>query len=193
MHTPEQHFSNTPLHDFLLEFSTSASIIGCLIIIVTYFMYKDIRTPSRHIILCISIADFVAAVVNFLVKFADMPDNEIELNLCIIQSYVSSIATLCSFFWTVALSVFLNILIVQKDALFADWLMYRFFHPICWLIPVIINLFALFYHKLGNSYDFVASGWCWIQLELNGIYLVIVYFFFSKQTTKHISVDYSIQ
>ena len=170
MHSPEQIFSNTLLNSFLLEFSTATSIIGCLIIMITYYLYKDIRTPSRHIILCISIADFVVAAVNFMVKFADMPDddNKASSNLCVIRSFIGSIATLWSFFWTIALAIFLNLLIVKKDPVFADWLINWLFHPFCWLVPVVINLFALFYNKLGNSYDFVASGWCWINLELNG-------------------------
>ena len=168
MHSPEQIYSNVTLNEILLELSTSLSMVGCLLIIITYFLYNDIRTPSRHIIFCISIAYFVGAFVNFLVKFADMPDSKIAKDICVIRSFVGSMATLWSFFWTVALAIFLNILIVQKDPGLADKLIHKFFHPICWVVPIFINLLALFLRKLGNSYDFVASGWCWIKLDING-------------------------
>ena len=168
MHSPEQIYSNETINSILLELSTSLSMVGCLLIIITYFLYKDIRTPSRHIIFCISIADFVAALVNFLVKFADFPGTTVANDICVLRSFVGSIATLWSFFWTIALAIFLNILIVQKDPGLADMLIHKFFHPICWLVPVFINLIALLLEKLGNSFDFVASGWCWIKLEING-------------------------
>jgi len=43
-------------------------------------------------------------------------------------------------------------------------LIHPWFHLKCWLIPLAINVVALFYRKLGNSGDSTSSGWCWIRL-----------------------------
>ena len=122
METREQIYSNRTLNSFLLESSTLLSILGCLLIILSYIVYKDIRTPSRHIITCISISDLVVSIVNFMIYFADPPNGDISTDICILRSFIGSTATLWSFFWTVALSIFLNVLIVQKDPAFADTL-----------------------------------------------------------------------
>jgi len=158
----EQLYSDQLLNRILLESSTFLSMVGCLLIIGTYVMYKDIRTPSRHIIVCISISDFIVAMLNFMISFADFPSNGISENICILRSYLGSIALLWSFLWTMALSIFLNILIVQKNPQLADSLIHKVFHP-----ALVINLVALCSNKLGNSYDMVASGWCWIALDVN--------------------------
>ncbi|XP_066927060.1 G-protein coupled receptor 157-like [Clytia hemisphaerica] len=167
--TEEQEFSNSLLNLILLESSSLLSIIGSLLIIVSYLLYKDIRTPSRHIIVCMSISDLVYSTVNFLDAYAKSPNHDVYSDLCVLSSFMGSTAILWSFFWAVALSIFLNVLIVQKDPVFADTLIHKVFHPVCWLIPLIINVFALCFNKLGNTFDFVAPGWCWIEIKLNDV------------------------
>ena len=41
--------------------------------------------------------------------------------------------------------------------------MMRFFHVTAWGIPLLLAAIALGDRAVGNSNDFVSSGWCWIK------------------------------
>lgn len=164
--TSDQRFANQYLHMIIFKTTTILSIIGCLIIIGSFILYKDIRTPSRHIIVYLSISDLIVALANFYISWADpssIVDNKIT---CKIQGFIATTGMLWSFMWTMALAIFLNILIVQKRPQLADSLLHPYFHVVCWLIPLCINVVALCLEKIGNPHDFVSSGWCWIGVDI---------------------------
>ena len=143
-----------------LLISTSFSILGSLAVIATYALYKDIRSSSRHIIVCISIADLVVSTANLVADYmpADIPE------ACMLQSFISSTANLCSFMWTMFLAVFLYIALVLEKPTYARSLIHPWFHLLCWLLPLAINVVALCTNNLGNNHDMAVSGWCWIQI-----------------------------
>lgn len=161
-----------PMHNQLLKYHadkiiyvcTSLSLAGCFMIIVTYVIYREIRSPSRHIIVCISIADFFLSLANLLGDKYDQPKTTA---FCVIQSFVGSIAVLSSFLWTMMLSVFLYICLVKEKLKYAVSLIHPWFHLLCWLLPVAINLLALFLGRLGDNDNVAASGWCWIKVPGN--------------------------
>ena len=145
---------------YVLLASTILSTIGCLVIIVTYFLYKDIRSTSRHIIFCISVADLIVSLSNLS---ADLLNPTME-EACVVQSFVGSTFLLSSFLWTLSLAIFLHISLVLGKPSTATALVHPWFHLVCWLLPLAINMFALITDNLGNNRDLAVSGWCWINI-----------------------------
>lgn len=145
---------------YVLLVSTIFSTLGCLLIILTYALYKDIRSPSRHIILCISIADLIVSISNLVADIFINPSNK---DGCIIQSFIGSTFLLSSFLWTLSLAIFLYISLVLGKPSTAIALVHPWFHLVCWLFPLAINLVALATGNLGDSQDIAVSGWCWIN------------------------------
>ncbi|XP_066927061.1 G-protein coupled receptor 157-like [Clytia hemisphaerica] len=149
----------------IIVLTCSLSILGSILIITTYALYKDIRSPSRHIIVCISIADMFQAMANLYSAYFVNQKDEHFMENCIIQSFVGSTAINCSFMWTMMLAIFLFISLDREKPSLAIRLIHPWFHLISWLIPLFINLLALFLRKLGDNYDSASAGWCWIRMD----------------------------
>jgi G protein-coupled receptor 157 len=84
----------------------SLSILGTLIIILTYFVWPDIRSTSRQLLVFLSIADMVTATGNSLGAITHPQGIG-----CTIQSAFTTTSSLWSFFWTacIALYIFLSV------------------------------------------------------------------------------------
>ena len=149
---------------YLQTAATVLSVFGSSIIILTFFVFKDIRTPARHIIVCIAISDLVSSLSNCLGLFRTQDTSEGKDPLCILQSFVSSTFILSSFLWTMLLAVFLYIVIVCEKSDSEKKIIFPLFHGISWILPLIINIAAITNEKLGDSRIFVTAGWCWIDL-----------------------------
>ena len=141
------------------------SILGCLLIITTYALYKDIRSPSRHIIVCIGISDMFLAMANIYASFGiDHRDLYFQTE-CKIQSFIGTTSVMSSFMWTMMLAIFLFISLGQENPTLAIRLIHPWFHLLSWLLPLAINLVAIFLGKLGTNDDKAAAGWCWIWMN----------------------------
>jgi len=151
---------STPVHQTLTTLSATLSLLGTVLIISTYFAWKDLRSTSRRILVFISIADFfIAGSYLFGTWFhTDM----YRTTSCIAQSFVSSTASLWSFFWTAFLAVFMYITVAKKQRSKAEILL-KVFHFIGWGVPLIIVGAALKEGALGDGRDLFTSGWCWIS------------------------------
>ena len=154
----------------LLITSSLLSTIGCIITIATYFLISDIKTMSRHIIVCISFADLITCLSNLSGIFT--PKN-ITSKFCILQSFFGSTAILASFLWTTMLTFYLYMVIVKERLDYAKRMIIPWSHLLCWTIPLIINVVAVSTKNLGNDGDLDTAGWCWIKVN-NGIDLFIL-------------------
>lgn len=141
----------------LSSISGFLSIIGTLIIIFTFFKWKDVQSTSRQILVFISIADFFAVVGN-TVSLLSPPNSTV----CTVQSIIGSFFILSSFFWTVFLAVYLYVACTHKMVVLAERLMVPF-HLVGWGVPCIIVCTGAITGKFGNNGDTVSSGWCWIR------------------------------
>ena len=157
-------FPTNITNKYILTTATVFSVLGSSIIILTFFTFKDIRTPARHIIVCIAISDFVSSLSNCLGLFETESVFVKKDPICIIQSFIGSTFILSSFLWTMLLAVFLYIVIVCENPDSGKRLIFPLFHGISWILPLIINIAAIWKEKLGNSQKFVTAGWCWIDL-----------------------------
>ena len=158
-----QQKANTPTNRVLTTLSGSLSLLGTSLIIVTYFLWKDFRSTSRTILVYISFADFCIAGGTLVAVWHGSAGGN---KLCIAQSFVTTTASLWSFFWTTFLAAYMYTTVVKKQRKKAQ-IMFKVFHALGWGIPLVIVGTALGLNKLGNDHDYFTSGWCWIQFKLH--------------------------
>ena len=155
---------NTTLNRTLVVLTSALSLLGAIVIIVTYYAWKDMQSTSRKILVYISGADCVV-VLSFMFG-AFLPPNTNSPS-CTAQSLLYTTANLCSIFWTTFMAVFLYISIARKKPKLAD-IMFYMFHAIGWGVPVLIACIALQAGVLGNDRDIYSSAWCWIKVHDSG-------------------------
>ena len=161
--TPWQRYSMGFTNKAIFVISAILSVFGSLLIVITYNSYKDIQSPTRHIIACLSLADLFTVLANFYGIFTQ-PGGYRE-KTCILQSFIGGGAAMSSYLWTMALAIYLYVSLVKDNSEILEKLLHPWFHLICWLLPLGINIVALFLNKLGNGSDRISSGWCWIKIS----------------------------
>ena len=154
----QTQFAQGDINKVLSTTACGLSIMGALVIIITFVMWPDLRTNSRKIILFISIGDLFVAITNIVGVYGHS-----NFLTCKIEATLSIVAILSSFFWTVFLSVYFYVTICRKITLEKEARMMRFFHVTAWGIPLVLAAIALGDKAVGNLNDFVSSGWCWIK------------------------------
>lgn len=139
------------------------SMVGALIIIVTFIVWPDIRTNSRRIIFCISISDFSVACLNTIGLYNPPTKDFTQEFTCKMQATLNVVAVLSSFLWTVNLSLYFYMTICKKISTPSEKRMMTLFHVTAWGFPTTIAVFAYGLQGVGYSRDMVSSGWCWIS------------------------------
>lgn len=157
-------YGNTTLNRVLVSVFSALSLFGASVIIITYIIWKDIRSTSRKILVYISIADCVT--VGSYLFGAWLPPNTNSL-YCTAQSFLATTANLWSFFWTTFLAVFLYLTVARQRLRLAKTMFYVF-HFIGWGVPLLIVCIALERDVLGNDRDIYSSAWCWIRVQNSG-------------------------
>ena len=155
-----EHVTSSNAFIALSAISSFLSICGSVAIIITYFLWREIQSTSRKILVCISICDFITASGNVMTILRPHLTRSDEL--CMGQSFVTTTSTLCSFFWTSYLGLYLFLSFVRRHFRLAENLL-LIFHITAWGIPISIVITALVKGKLGYSQDFLTGGWCWID------------------------------
>lgn len=146
-------------------FSSTLSCISSLIIVFSFWRWKDIRTGSRAIVSFLSIADFFTAFgyilgsLNYAFNFNRKESNLFQ-NTCQIQSFITSSSSLSSFLWTSTLALYLFLTLVLQKCAFAHRL-FPLFHVVNWSLPLLVCLPLLATGQLGYSH-YAVSTWCFI-------------------------------
>jgi G protein-coupled receptor 157 len=143
---------------------SSLSAFGSVAIIVTYFLWRDLQTTTRRILVYISIGDFFATYPS-LVIFWTRKYKEDGFS-CKLQSFITSTAIMWSFFWTTSLAIYLYIALVKRRYDTSEKLMV-IFHVINWCLPTILLGAALYERQLGSTDSESTAGWCWIKIGDN--------------------------
>lgn len=105
-------------------FSCALSFLGSSLIILTYIIWSDLRTTPRKLLVFLSVSDWLSAVSYGYGVWRVFRNESLD---CIIQGAISTFANSSSFFWTVAIAVYLYIFIVRSSQRVADNLV-LFFH-----------------------------------------------------------------
>ena len=147
--------------------SCTFSCLGSLLIVLTFFILKDMRTGSQKIITFLAIADLISAVgyiigsVNYLKHRNLSYDCGNFLQVCEGQATVTTYSSLVSFLWTVILALYFFLIIVFKRVQVASRLMI-IYNIIAWGGPLAIVIPLLALNRLGYSH-FAASNWCYVK------------------------------
>lgn len=150
-------------------FSSSLSIISSLIIIVTYFIWPEIRSVSRQIIVFLSLADLFTALgyvmgnANHLQHRVDHTEVECDAftRLCVLQSSITSWSSIASFWWTIILAFHLYVTLVKGRVSLSRRII-PFYYFLAWVTPTIVVMVLLWTNQLGYSHVAVAT-WCFIR------------------------------
>lgn len=145
----------------LVLISCTFSFFGSLLIIVTYIIWPDLRTTPRKLLVFLSVADLLSVVSYAYGVWSVFETDSVD---CIVQGAFSTFANTSSFFWTVAIAIYLYILIVKSSQRLADSLV-LFFHITSWGVPLGITVAALCLHKIGYDASEVSVGWCWVSVQ----------------------------
>lgn len=161
---------------YVVAATCTLSILGSLLIIITYLLFRELRTSVRHILLHLSIMDMgialsnmIGAAINFERYYYNRsnnnnitervePPSHIQA-LCKTQAFFAMYSTYGSVFWTNCLAVYLYIAVVRcsaKKKRIAIWsILYGFGYG----MPLILSLWLLLTGKLGPT-PFGSGGWC---------------------------------
>lgn len=141
--------------------SCALSFLGSSLIILTYIIWSDLRTTPRRLLLYLSVSDWLSAVSYAFGVWRVFHTDSLD---CVIQGAISTFANTSSFFWTVAIAVYLYVFIVRSNQRVADSLV-LFFHLVSWGVPLAITVAAVSLSKIGYDASEVSVGWCWVRIH----------------------------
>ena len=146
----------------LFTVTSSLSAFGSVAIIVTYFLWPDLRSTTRRILVYISIGDFFATYPSLIIFWTKGYQN--NSFSCRLQSFITSTAIMWSFFWTTSLAIYLYIALVKRRQDLSEKLMLTF-HVVNWFLPILLVGGAWYEGQLGHTDSKSTAGWCWILIE----------------------------
>lgn len=181
--------------DIVVTMVTSClSISGAFAIFFTsghkVYRGRSLSEP-RKLLVYLTIADLFIAIgcligaVRFLRDNVDMsehnsPNYEVKDPVCIAQSFVTTMASLCSFWWTSIIafnfwwtytcftnnnSVFGSNNISSRQS--TRNVKIYVYHILSWIIPAIIIVTALSNDALGSDNSVESGPWCWISANMS--------------------------
>ena len=152
--------------------SCGLSILGSILIILSYILFKKRRTRAREILLHISLMDLGVALANLIglsVYFDRYYSYHLYVNtssevpsyidgLCKTQAFFAIYCTHASVLWTIALAGFLYFVIVYQESPIATYFL-RSSYIFCYAVPFLVTMWLVLTKRLGYS-PFDSSGWC---------------------------------
>ena len=148
------------LNRVLSTTAASLSLAGTLVTFASFWMWPDLRTNSRRMIVFMSVGDFSVAAVNIVGLWGIKPGPGVG---CQIQAAFGVVAVLPSFFWTIYLSLYFYLIICRRISMEWEKRVLRLFHVTAWGIPPTIAVIAFALKGVGYSGNVSSSGWCWIS------------------------------
>ncbi len=109
---PDVSIENSPVSSYVASVSSGFSCLGSILIVVTFYAVKHMRTGTRKIITFLALADFVSAAgyivgsVNFLMHYNKTESKECQVFediICVAQATITSWSSLVSLLWTAIL------------------------------------------------------------------------------------------
>lgn len=156
----------------------SLSMIGSVLIILSYVLISNIRTKAREILVNLSLMDFMCAAANFTgvcINFyqylgnSDVRRAHGSMNrVCLAQAFFAMYGTISSELWTMCIAVYIFILIMFQEKKTVNRSMPAFY-VVSYGLPLLCTAWFIATKKLG--YDRLSgSGWCSVILYQHGQY-----------------------
>ena len=152
----------------------SLSIIGSLLIILSYVLFKNLRTRARYFLVHLSITDLVLAVSNLVGVVAnldnvtnDHSNSSMEITdsyYCRVQGFLTLYSTLSSFLWTVQLAFLVFILVTAGNPKRITKFLMWFCYLLCYGLPLLPSVWALVTRRTGYA-PLSSVGWCTLKSQ----------------------------
>lgn len=163
--TPSNPFLEKEGVRVVVGLTCSFSVVGSLLIIISFLFVKELRSRSRLILFHLSLMDFGAALANLVgtVVYFDQyyikNETTEAVNIaCVSQAAIALFCSNSSVLWTITLAIYLYVLIVLSNSEQAKYTLY-IFGSISYILPLVITIWLLAIERLGYApYD--SSGWC---------------------------------
>lgn len=148
------------------------TIIGSVVILVSYVCFRSLRSKARLILVHISVMDLAVGASNLIgllvfYRYYNMSSSSFPPALdgfCQFQAFVAEYSTLSSVLWTVSLGVYMYILVAPS--MVARTRDKRFYARFMWCssiisygLPLVVTLWLLLTGRLGYSPE-DSAGWC---------------------------------
>ena len=158
--------------------SDTMSCVASILIILIYIAWKDLRdNGAQSIITFIAISDFFSAFgymigsINLLAypynNHIAKPNWErcnIYSDICEIESFIVTCATMSSYFWTIFLSLYFYFKIAHNYSMTKTLM--PLYHVIAWGGPLVVAFPLLYTRKLAYA-PFVSGIWCYMKIYNN--------------------------
>ena len=137
------------------------SALGSLLIIISWILFKSIRSQSRHILVCLSVADLGVAISNGTGLFGSH-----ILDLCRWQAAAATFFGASCLLWTIALAFYLYAAVVLQWQVIKNRSVMVAFYIVCWGIPLTVTCTLIGMRLLGGDpgSDTDWQGW-WCVLK----------------------------
>lgn len=99
-----------PSERALVLLSCVLSALGSSLLVATHALWPDLRSRARRLLLFLSLADLLSAASYFYGVLQDFSGPSWD---CVLQGALSTFANTSSFFWTVAIALYLYLSIVR--------------------------------------------------------------------------------
>lgn len=126
---------------YLTIIASFLSIVGCCLLVLTFILFRELRSTGRKLLVCLSVADFLTAVGNFIGimwyterRTMDSVGSKV---LCQFHASLTIFSSISSFLWTSAIAIHLFVCISLRNSQLADKL-FRPFLTVCWTLPGIV-------------------------------------------------------
>ncbi|XP_060115044.1 G-protein coupled receptor 157 [Heteronotia binoei] len=150
-----------PWERVLVLLSCALSALGAALLVATHALWPELRTRPRRLLLYLSLADLLSAAAYFYGVLQDFGGPSWD---CVAQGALSTFANTSSFFWTVAIALYLYFVIVRGGGPAGPGLLWLF-HAVSWGVPLSITAAAVALKKIGYDASDVSVGWCWIDIQ----------------------------
>nr|XP_060615044.1 G-protein coupled receptor 157 [Anolis sagrei ordinatus] len=102
-----------PFERIVVLLSCALSFLGSGLLVGTHALWPELRTRPRQLLLYLSLADLLSAASYFYGVLMDFGSSSWD---CVAQGALSTFANTSSFFWTMAVALYLYLTIVQGSA-----------------------------------------------------------------------------
>uniref|UniRef100_A0A6B2LB81 G-protein coupled receptors family 2 profile 2 domain-containing protein n=1 Tax=Arcella intermedia TaxID=1963864 RepID=A0A6B2LB81_9EUKA len=140
--------------------SCSLSMVGSLMILLTYVAWEDMRSTVRRMLVFLSLGDFFVALGNLFGVVYDIHANSKSV-YCKIQSFITTGFSMYTFLWTMFIGIYMLLIITKRKR--TAMKLIPLFHLITLFVPLIIVCVAMAYGALGYSMQSGTRDWCWIS------------------------------
>ena len=167
------HYHAIPVWTGLV--SSLLSVLGCVLMLISYQRYRDFRTGSRRVATWLSVFNLLLAVgyalgsLNFIVYQYSEGENYCSWfsYICAAQAFVTWSSALASFIWMVILALYLFLALVKRTINTANhWVTWITYYVVSIAVPLATMLVIAGFQHLGYS-PYATGGSCFVSTWLN--------------------------